>query len=105
MHTPQVRIKMPRLRGLKQFRPVVHNTTVIIVRIKMPRLRGLKPDVLNNFIGSNIGKNQNAPIEGIETRTTGATKRLRRIVRIKMPRLRGLKLYPYSIGLFVQASA
>jgi len=39
-----------------------------------------------------LGKNQNAPIEGIETPRSIVPAIKRGFVRIKMPRLRGLKL-------------
>jgi len=64
---PRVRIKMPRLRGLKRRLPGCKRDGVE-VRIKMPRLRGLKlqfPQTVKPPYKR--GKNQNAPIEGIET--------------------------------------
>jgi len=112
---------MPRLRGLKPIAGTNITANQFIVRIKMPRLRGLKPIVCGTSAFDAPGKNQNAPIEGIETRhgthaglQTSCSKNqnapiegietehlpanvaLKDVVRIKMPRLRGLKLQGVS---------
>ena len=70
---------MAPIEGIETCR--VYSTLLVhaVVRIKMPRLRGLKLSLIYIALWIQPGKNQNAPIEGIETNTprTSRARRLR----------------------------
>jgi len=82
---------MPRLRGLKLGIKLTLGERGLGKNQNAP-IEGIETNHWLNIMGSPIlGKNQNAPIEGIETLQFITPVFFSVIVRIKMPRLRGLK--------------